>query len=205
MSESCATEFKALLIDCGEGGVAAVLPPLGIAAVDAIWFTHHHRDQACGVHAGFRAGARICVPAEERACFDNMSAYWQDPKNRWHLYGQHPDHLMLAESMKVDDELSTASDGRRDRRKSPRSARPGIPTVSLSYLVEADGKRVVFSRRRHLRRGPAMGPVEPAEARRGTVAGATTTVSGDRPQLARVLGGSKRLSPICSCLRTAKS
>ncbi len=37
---------KALLIDCGEGGVAAALPSLGIVAVDSIWFTHHHRDQA---------------------------------------------------------------------------------------------------------------------------------------------------------------
>jgi glyoxylase-like metal-dependent hydrolase (beta-lactamase superfamily II) len=39
---------KALLIDFGEGSVFSSLDELGIKAVDTVFFTHHHRDQASG-------------------------------------------------------------------------------------------------------------------------------------------------------------
>jgi len=64
---------KALLIDCGDGRVAEVLPGLGIASVDRILFTHHHRDQTCG--APIFPGARLVVPAAERACLDSVESY----------------------------------------------------------------------------------------------------------------------------------
>lgn len=134
---------KAMLIDCGEGSVAAVLPSLGVASVDAIWFTHHHRDHACGVR-GFGSGVRIGTPASERRYFEDTDSYWKDPKNRWHLYNQHPHHLMLAESVRVD---AVASDGQKfawGPAKLTALGTPGHTDGSLSFLVEVDGKRIVF-------------------------------------------------------------
>ena len=92
---------KALLIDCGDGSVTDVLGDLGIKSIDQIIFTHHHRDQACGAHNLSTNGARIGVPATERDYFDKVSAYWNDPRYRWHLYNLRPHHLMLAEPVRV--------------------------------------------------------------------------------------------------------
>ena len=49
---------KALLIDCGDGSVADVLPKLEITAVEQVLFTHHHRDQACGGQTFVSRGAK---------------------------------------------------------------------------------------------------------------------------------------------------
>lgn len=53
----------ALLIDCGDGSVAGVLPELGIKKVERLLFTHHHRDQACGANRFIQSGAAATVPA----------------------------------------------------------------------------------------------------------------------------------------------
>lgn len=135
---------KALLIDCGEGSVIDVLSPLGITTVDEVWFTHHHRDSACGVYGFAADGARICVPAAERAYFDNTGFYWQDLKYRWHIYNQHPHHLMLVEPIRVDGTFIPGQSVAWGPAKITAIATPGHTDGSLSYLVEADGKRVVF-------------------------------------------------------------
>jgi len=135
----------ALLIDCGDGRVATALARLGVTAVDQVLFTHHHRDQACGVHGFADRGAQIIVPAAERDHFDNVAAYWESPKSRWHLYNQHPHHLMLAEPVPVD---GTLADGR-ELVWGPARIRvlstPGHTDGSVSYVVEVDGRRTVFS------------------------------------------------------------
>ncbi len=135
---------KALLIDCGDGRVADALGGLGVRSVEQILFTHHHRDQACGAHALAERGAKIGVPAAERDHFDNVAAYWRDPKSRWHLYNLHPHHLMLAEPVRVD---ATFGDGHAFA-WGPAAIRvlttPGHTDGAVSYLVEVDGQRVIF-------------------------------------------------------------
>lgn len=135
---------KALLFDCGEGSVQAVLPKLGIATVDEIWFTHHHRDLACGAHALGTPGTKIRVPAAERPYFEDAAAYWEDPKNRWRAYNPLPHQLVLAESLRVDAALSDGQTIAWGPAKITVISTPGHTDGSLSYLVEADGKRVVF-------------------------------------------------------------
>jgi len=135
---------KALLIDCGDGRVADALEQIGIASVDQILFTHHHRDQACGAHRFTERGARVGVPADERGYFDDVAAYWTDPKSRWHLYYQRPHHLMLAEPIRVD---ATLGDGQ-ELRWGPATIRvlstPGHTDGAVSFAVEVDGRQTVF-------------------------------------------------------------
>ena len=136
---------RCLLIDCGDGEVAAGLPELGITTVDWLLFTHHHRDQACGAWRFMPGGAKVGVPATERGWFDNPSLYWNDPRQRWHLYCFHPHHLMLTEPLRVD---ATYADGHESTWGPARIrvlATPGHTDGSVSYLVEVDGIRVLFS------------------------------------------------------------
>ncbi len=135
---------RAVLIDCGDSSVVEELGKSGITSIKQVLFTHHHRDQACGVHPLAAAGARISVPEAERAHFDDVAAYWNSPKSRWHLYGFHPHHLMLAEPVRVDKTLGdgqTVSWGPATIRV---LATPGHTDGSTSYLVEIDGKRIIF-------------------------------------------------------------
>jgi len=134
---------KALLIDCGDGRVADALPSLGITTVERILFTHHHRDQACGAPV-FR-DARLVVPAPERAYFDAVESYWNDPKSRWHIYNVHPHHLMLARSVRVDGTLRGGDLLEWGSARIRGIDTPGHTDGSLSFLVEVDGLRVVFS------------------------------------------------------------
>src|SRR5574340_595079 len=135
---------RALLVDCGDGSVAGALSDLGGTTVEQVLFTPHHRDQACGAHALAAAGARIGVPAAERGHFDSVSAYWKNHASRWHIYNQHPHHLMLAEPVRVDEGLSDGHELAWGPAKIRVLGTPGHTDGSLSYCVEVDGHRTVF-------------------------------------------------------------
>jgi len=160
---------KAVLIDCGDARVLDALKAAGIETVDEVLFTHHHRDQACGAWRLAEAGTRIVVPASERDLFDKVDAYWNDPKSRWHLYNIHPHHLSLAEPVRVDAVVQptgnspvapppSAVRSSESRSAPPRAAvpqwgpatigvlaTPGHTDGSVSYVVDVDGRRTVFS------------------------------------------------------------
>ncbi len=134
---------KALLIDLGDGRVLAALAEMGISSVERVLFTHHHRDQACGAHL-LADSVRISVPAAERDHFEKVTTYWSDPKCRWHIYNQHPHHLMLAEPTRVDAALADGDVLNWGPARIRVLATPGHTDGSVSYLVEVDGKKVVF-------------------------------------------------------------
>ncbi|NUQ62509.1 MAG: MBL fold metallo-hydrolase [Pirellulales bacterium] len=136
---------RALLVDCGDGRVAGGLGPLGIRTVERIVFTHHHRDQCCGAGGLAAAGAKLVVPEAERAYFDGVAAYWNDPKTRWHIYNFHPHHLMLAEPVPVGGAVKDNDEFAWGPARIRVLATPGHTDGSVSYLVEVDGRRVVFS------------------------------------------------------------
>jgi len=134
----------ALLFECGDGTVADALPGLGIKKVERVLFTHHHRDQACGAARLVKAGAELVVPDAERAWFDNVESYWNDPKTRWDIYNFHPHRLMLAESVPV---AATVKPGDTIDWQGARITvldTPGHTDGSVSYLVEADGRKTIF-------------------------------------------------------------
>jgi len=127
---------RALLIDFGDGSAVQHLGKLGLDHIDTVLFTHHHRDQACGI-AGFadRVGA-IVVPAAEGSWFADVASYWNDPNHRWHLYTYHPHRLMLAESIRVDRRLSDGDAIDWGPARITALATPGHTDGSLSYVVD---------------------------------------------------------------------
>jgi len=182
---------RALLIDCGDGSVAGTLKDRGLK-VDEIELTHHHRDQACGAHALVAAGARLKVPATERAYVANVAAYWQDPKTRWHLYNQHPHHLMLAEPVPVDGAVADGDTFAWGPAAITVLATPGHTDGSASYAVEVDGKRTVFSGDAIYDEGRIW---ELHSLQKGTVTSDYHGFLGARPQLVRSLERIKAARP----------
>jgi len=63
---------RALLIDLGAGGVLDALPSLGIERIDAVYFTHAHRDQCQGAltRADRLAGVPLHFPRRARPFVD---------------------------------------------------------------------------------------------------------------------------------------
>lgn len=136
---------ECMLIDTGDGRVSGALNKLGIDRVKQIIFTHHHRDQACGAHRFSEGMPRILVPAAERPFFDDVQAYWSNPKCRWHIYNQHPHHLMLAESLRVDGTVSPGDHLTFGPASITVLDTPGHTDGHVSYRVSVDGLRVCFS------------------------------------------------------------
>lgn len=135
---------RALLIDCGDGSVAAELSKLNISTVDQVVFTHYHRDQVCGL-GDVAPEAKVGAPAGERDLLADPAGYWNDAKNLYRVYRTfRPDHLVPAEPIEVHEEFA---DGDRFT-FGPAKVRvidtPGHTEGSVSYLVEIDGRRVVF-------------------------------------------------------------
>ncbi|MDY0169033.1 MAG: MBL fold metallo-hydrolase [Thermoguttaceae bacterium] len=138
---------RALLIDCGDGSVRNVLASLGIRSVEQLVFTHHHRDQACGAGRFTGDGTKVGVPGEEQAWFDQPMEYWNnDDKYLWKVYASfRPHSLMLADPLEVDEAYSDGHSFDFGPAKVGVLATPGHTEGSVSYVVEVDGRRVVFS------------------------------------------------------------
>ncbi len=138
---------RALLIDCGDGAVAEAIGPLGIRRVERLVFTHHHRDQACGAHRFATIGAKVGVPAAEQAWFDRPMDYWNnDEKYLWKVYASfRPHNLMLVDPLEVDTAYSDGQTFEFGPAKVHVLSTPGHTEGSVSYVVDVDGRRVVFT------------------------------------------------------------
>jgi len=136
---------RAVLIDCGDGRVAQALSDLGIQSVARIMFTHHHRDQACGARKWADAGAQIGVPESERHLFADPASYWNDDRHLWRVYASfRPHRLTLTEPLRVDEVYADGHEIRFGAAVIRVLDTPGHTNGSISFVVEADGRRVVF-------------------------------------------------------------
>jgi glyoxylase-like metal-dependent hydrolase (beta-lactamase superfamily II) len=81
---------RAILIDCDDTFTPARLAELGINIVERIYCTQHRRPNTAGIPA-FQA--EVFAPEVERLQFAEAEAYWQDWRNRWHLYHFRPGPL----------------------------------------------------------------------------------------------------------------
>ncbi|MHB9024981.1 MAG: MBL fold metallo-hydrolase [Armatimonadota bacterium] len=135
---------RALLIDFGTGAVEKSLREIGIDTIDTVFFTHHHRDQACGVYATAKDGALIGAPAAERQWFTEPETFWNDPQHRWHLFNMRPHHLMLTHAIPVDRELTDGEVIHWGPAKITVLSTPGHTDGSITLLVDVDKRRYAF-------------------------------------------------------------
>ncbi len=132
---------SALLIDCGDGEVRESLAP---RRVDAMLFTHHHRDQACGASELMGSATRVGVPAAEAELFSDPGSYWNDPARRWHVYSFRPQHLVLAEPLRVDRLVEDGDVIEWGPARITVLSTPGHTDGGVSYVVDVDQRRVIF-------------------------------------------------------------
>lgn len=136
---------RALVIDFGDGRVSAALSQLGASQVEHLLFTHYHRDQMCGAYRLART-AQVAVPATERAYFADPAAYWNDDSRLYRVFDSfRPCPLMPTRPLPVHRELHPGDRLSFGPAELLVLDTPGHTDGSISFLVEVDGQRVVFS------------------------------------------------------------
>ena len=134
---------RALLIDPSGTTFCATLSELGIADIEQILFTHHHRDSTAGFP--IPDNVRVGVPAKEAVWFSKVETFWNDPQYRWHLYNYHPHNLMLANAISVTDTYTEGVQFEWGPVSLTVLETPGHTDGSVTYLVDVDGERFAFS------------------------------------------------------------
>ena len=134
---------RALLIDPSGATLHTTLAELGITNIAQILFTHHHRDSSAGFP--IPDDVRVGVPAKEAAWFSEIESFWNDPQYRWHLYNYHPHNLMLANALSVTDTYTDGGQFNWGPASLTVLETPGHTDGSVTYLVDVDGERFVFS------------------------------------------------------------
>ena len=135
----------ALLIDCCDMVTPDVLATIGVDTVVVIACTQHRRPHTAGVAPYMAAGARLIAPAAERHWFEDVTAYWQDPQNRWHTYHQQPGPMLNGESMSATRYVSEGDMIEWAGLTIHVLDTPGATDGSVSYLLQVDGQTVCFS------------------------------------------------------------
>ncbi len=126
---------KRLLIDCGEGEIGG--------PADWVLVTHHHRDQWTGAR---RLGARIAVPEAERRFLERAEEFWdQADAILDHRYDFRPHLFTGRESVPVARGLKGGETFEWEGLKIEALETPGHTDGSLSYIVDAGGRRVAFT------------------------------------------------------------
>jgi len=134
----------AVLVDFGAGDVLNHLDELGVDRVTDVVVTHHHRDQVQGLERAVAAGARIWVPPLELDFFTDAEGRWARRQIE-NDYDVRQDRFSLLRSVPVAGTVT-------EYRRRPYGAielytlpTPGHTLGSVSYVLEVDGRRLVFS------------------------------------------------------------
>ena len=135
---------EAVLIDFGSGDVLDHLAAIGVERVTDVLMTHHHRDQGQGLARAVQAGIRIWAPHTEQDLFHSVDAHWQ-AREVFNNYNVRQDRFSLLESVPVTGTLldyETRLFGAHSITVIPT---PGHTTGSVSFLIELNGQRILFS------------------------------------------------------------
>ncbi len=136
---------QALLFDCCDTVSPARLAELGVDTVAAILCTQHRRPNVAGAYPFLAGGARLIAPAGERHLCEDPAAYWNDWRNRWHIYHHQPGLQVPARPLPVARAVGEGDVVEWEGFAIHVLDTPGATTGSVSYLVEAGGQRIVFS------------------------------------------------------------
>lgn len=135
----------ALLIDCPEKVTPERLKALGVDRVEIVCMTQHRRPNAMGAYRFVDdQNAQVVVSERDRPLFEDTAAYWNDWRNRWHIYHTQPGPQVLPRPLKV---ARTVKDGDTVEWRGLTLhvlETPGATEGALSYRVDVDGKRLAF-------------------------------------------------------------
>lgn len=135
---------SAVLVDFGSGAILNHLRELGIAKVDWILHTHHHRDQCQGDLLAAARGIPIAVPAHERHLFDDAENFWRN-RRVFHLYNVRNDFNTLTRNIPVARSLEDYTVFEWGPYRVRVLPTPGHTPGSLTLIAAIDHKRVAFS------------------------------------------------------------
>jgi len=136
---------KAMPFDCCDTVTPERLAGLGVETVEMILCTQHRRPNTAGAYRYVGDGTRLIVPAGERHLFGDVDAYWNDPKNRWHIYHHQPGPQVLARPMPIAGAVREGDAIEWEGFSIRVLDTPGATDGSVSYLVEVDGRAICFS------------------------------------------------------------
>jgi len=134
---------KALCIDFGLGMVLPELSSIGIAKIEWVLHTHHHRDQCEGTQLAVNQGAQVAVPYTEFHFFTQAELF-SNRRTTQHLYRMMADHFTLRESIPVAERLKDFSVFEWEDYQFTILPTPGHTMGSISLLVEIDGIKTIF-------------------------------------------------------------
>jgi len=137
---------KALIIDSGEGDILKAAESLGISEIEWVLYTHFHRDQCAGAGLLEQSGVKLAVPASEEAYFHQATEFWND----YDCYFRNgtnfrPNNLVLRSSVQTDRQLAQGDSFNWQGLTITVLGTPGHTDGHLSYMVDIDDKRIIFS------------------------------------------------------------
>lgn len=137
---------RALLIDCATDCLKGIDELPASLKVTQIAVTHYHRDQLCGARHWIDQGAELIVPEAERDYVSEPATWWTSEQCQWRVYRSfRPDHLLPVEALPVARTISDGDQWQFGAARIRAIATPGHTDGSVSYIVDVDGQRVVFS------------------------------------------------------------
>ncbi|GDY31643.1 MBL fold metallo-hydrolase [Gandjariella thermophila] len=134
----------AVLIDFGSGDVLDHLDGFGADRVTDVLLTHHHRDQAQGLARAVAAGARVWVPPVERDLFTRVDEHWQR-RDLDNYYDLRQDRFSLREPVEITGTVPPYQTRDFGGHRITTLPTPGHTLGSVSYLLEAGGRRLAFT------------------------------------------------------------
>ncbi len=135
---------NAVLVDFGSGKILDHLGGLGIAKVDWILHTHHHRDQCQGDRKAAARGIPIAVPAHERHLFEDAENFWRN-RRVFHLYYVRNDFNTVTQNIRVARPLEDYTKFDWRGMEFAITPAPGHTLGAIALLATIDGRRVTFS------------------------------------------------------------
>ncbi|VAW19681.1 hypothetical protein MNBD_BACTEROID01-2281 [hydrothermal vent metagenome] len=140
---------SALLIDAGSGKISDYLKEIGIDKIEWVLHTHYHRDQCIGSPKLRKSGAQIAIGKSEAPLLNRAEATapFKIPDS-FLLNGEFPNwgrRMSPFQSPGIDRELVNGEEFNWNQYKITVINTPGHTKGSISYLVEADGKRLCFT------------------------------------------------------------
>jgi glyoxylase-like metal-dependent hydrolase (beta-lactamase superfamily II) len=135
---------RALLIDFGSGHVLDLLGQIGVARVDAILHTHHHRDQCQGDARALAERIPIHVPQHERYLFEDAENFWRN-RRIFELYYVKNDFFSVTRNIPVAGDLRDYDTFRWGPHELLIHPTPGHTLGAVSLLGAVDGKKIAFT------------------------------------------------------------